>query len=57
MVNRTLRQRLDYFCETWAELTADQKLDIMEAAPEFYHAASWLHALYTTELMKGEADE
>ena len=34
MVDRTFRQRLDYFCENWAELTDDQGLDIMKAAPE-----------------------
>ncbi len=56
MVDRALRQRLDYFCETWAELTDDQKLGIIRAAPEFYIAAAWLRA-HTTELMKGEADE
>ena len=39
MVDRTFRQRLDYFCETWEELAVDQRLDIIGAAPEFYIAA------------------
>lgn len=55
MVDRALRQRLDYFCETWVGLTADQNLDIMKTAPEFYHAASWLHARIT-QLEKGVRD-
>jgi len=47
MVDRALRQRLDYFCETWAELTDDQRLRILGAAPDFYIAAMWLSYYYT----------
>ena len=35
---------LQQFSEEWDQLTVDQKLGIMKAAPEFYNAASWLHA-------------
>ena len=37
---------LQQFSEEWDQLTVDQKLDTMKAAPEFYNAASWLHAYY-----------
>lgn len=49
MVDKLLRERLGYFCETGAELTDDQKLDIVKAAPEFYTAASWLSVHYTVK--------
>lgn len=44
-----MNSRLQRFYEEWDRLTVDQKLDIMKAAPEFYHAASWLHAWYTVK--------
>ena len=53
MVDRTLRNHLDYLCETWAELTDDQKLDIVLRS-SIQQPRGCAH---TTELMKGEADE
>ena len=47
MVDKLLRERLGYFCETWAELTDDQKLGISRAAQDFYIAAAWLSYYYT----------